>query len=92
MSTYTANMLMDKFLKENDYRSAALAAHEVLLQEYNDNELTLAACLLSCVKYHKYLKDNNAIENESLAFKPAEDPTPKVSLPSSSSSYFWCDY
>lgn len=51
-------MLMDVFLKEKDYYRATLAAHEVLLQEENQNELTLAACLVSCMSYVKHLKDN----------------------------------
>jgi hypothetical protein len=59
-------MLMDHYLKANDFEKAALAAHEVLLQEYADNELTLTACLLSCLKYLKskpnYL--NEPIEND----------------------------
>lgn len=55
LSSYTANMLMDVFLKENDFKKATLVAHEVMLQEDNKNELTLVACLISCMKY---LKDN----------------------------------
>ena len=44
-------MLMDLYLKQKDYRRACLVAHEVMLQENNKNELTLNACLLSCMKY-----------------------------------------
>jgi hypothetical protein len=51
-------MLMDHFLKENDSRSAALAAHEVMLQECNENQLTLAASLLSCLRYLNQPKKN----------------------------------
>ena len=47
---YTANMLMDYFIKDDDFEKAALVAHEVMLQEMTDNELTLAASLFSCVK------------------------------------------
>lgn len=42
---------MDYFIKQNDFRKAALTAHEVLLQEDSENELTLAASLFSCMKY-----------------------------------------
>jgi hypothetical protein len=49
---------MDVFLKEKDFYRATLAAHEILLQEENQNELTLAACLVSCMNYVKHLKDN----------------------------------
>jgi hypothetical protein len=49
---------MDVFLKENDFKKAALTAHEVMLQEENKNQITLAACLVSCMKYIKYLYDN----------------------------------
>lgn len=41
---------MDAFLKQDDVDRAALIAHEVMLQEYVDNPLTLAACLVSCLK------------------------------------------
>lgn len=44
---------MDYFVKEGDFEKAALAAHEVMLQEINDNELTLAASILSCIKCAK---------------------------------------
>jgi hypothetical protein len=44
-------MLMGMYLKTNDYRRASLAAHEIMLQEFSENELTLSACLLSCMKY-----------------------------------------
>jgi hypothetical protein len=44
-------MLMDMYLKSNDYRRASLVAHEVMLQESSENEMTLSACLLSCMKY-----------------------------------------
>lgn len=50
MDAYTANMLMDIYLKNQDVVRASLVAHEVMLQEYTDNPLTLAACLLSCLK------------------------------------------
>jgi hypothetical protein len=42
---------MDLYLKNNDYKRASLVAHEVMLQEMNENEMTLSACLLSCMKY-----------------------------------------
>lgn len=41
---------MDYFIKNNDYQNSALVAHEIMLQENTENELTLTACLLSCLK------------------------------------------
>ena len=42
---------MDTFVKKNDFERAALTAHEVMLQEFNQNEITLAACLFTCFKH-----------------------------------------
>ncbi len=42
---------MDYYIKQNDLKRASLVAHEVMLQELTDNQLTLAACLFSCLKY-----------------------------------------
>jgi hypothetical protein len=50
-------MLMDTYVKKKDYEKAALTAHEVMLQENNENPLTLAACLVSCMNYLKELKE-----------------------------------
>lgn len=44
-------MLMDTYLKQDEVEKAALVAHEVMLQENGENGLTLAACLLSCLKW-----------------------------------------
>lgn len=41
---------MDYFIKKNDYQNSALVAHEIMLQENSENELTLTASLLSCLK------------------------------------------
>lgn len=57
LDTYTATMLMDLFVKENDFVRAALAAHEIMLQELNDNELALTACLYSCYKHLSEQRD-----------------------------------
>lgn len=43
-------MLMDYFVKNENYKNAALTAHEIMLQENSENELTLTACLLTCLK------------------------------------------
>lgn len=51
LDSYTATMLMDVFVKEKDFERAALAAHEVMLQEFNENQLTLTASLYSCFKH-----------------------------------------
>lgn len=66
VDSYTANMLMDYFIKENDFEKAALTAHEVMLQEINENEITLAASLLSCSKCSLEQKDTlEQIDEES---------------------------
>jgi len=51
-------MLMDNFIKKKDYVKAALVAHEILLQENSENELTLSACLFSCMHFLDGLKKN----------------------------------
>ena len=56
---------MDYFIKEGDFKKAALTAHEVMLQEINDNELTLAASILSCVKCENQLESSTNNEDES---------------------------
>ncbi len=48
---------MDAFIKQNEYTNAALAAHEVMLQEIDVNELSIAACVLSCVQCSKNALD-----------------------------------
>ncbi|RNA30396.1 28S ribosomal mitochondrial-like [Brachionus plicatilis] len=50
LDSYTANMLMDYFIKNGDHKNAALTAHEIMLQENAENEFTLAVCLLTCFK------------------------------------------
>lgn len=57
---------MDVYLKEKDSKRAALVAHEVMLQEYDKNELTLTASLLSCMKYlsEKHEDDSNVQESK----------------------------
>lgn len=46
---------MDVFFKRNDFEQAALVAHEIMLQENAENVLTLAACLVACLKCVKKL-------------------------------------
>ncbi|XP_050436940.1 uncharacterized protein LOC126843437 [Adelges cooleyi] len=48
---YLNNLLMDKFLKENNFRDAAKIAANQMLQEEFDNEITKSLALYSCVKY-----------------------------------------
>lgn len=72
LDSFTATMLMDSFVKENDYVRAALAAHEVMLQELNENELTLTACLYSCYMHLTEQRDTNinAASSENQDEKP----------------------
>jgi len=48
---YLSNLLMDTFLKENDFRNAAVIASNQMLQEEFDNDITKAMGLYSCLKY-----------------------------------------
>jgi hypothetical protein len=69
---------MDTYVKNKDYEKAALVAHEVMLQENNENPLTLAACLVSCMNYIKELKEGK-IEPQKPA-EPEEQDEQKVNL------------
>jgi len=74
-------MLMDSFIKRKDYQKAALIAHEVLLQENSENELTLAASLYSCMKYIAELRANKQdLENESSEESKQNEEEEKVKL------------
>lgn len=55
---------MDYFIREKDFEKAALTAHEVMLQEMTDNQLTLAACLFSCVKCSRESLDTYVQQDE----------------------------
>jgi hypothetical protein len=57
-------MLMDIYLKNGEIDKAALVAHEVMLQENSDNQLTLAACLVYCMNYLKKLGNEDVIQEE----------------------------
>jgi len=48
---YLSNLLMDTFLKENDFRNAAVIASNQMLQEEFDNDITKTMGLYSCLKY-----------------------------------------
>ncbi|CAI6368406.1 unnamed protein product [Macrosiphum euphorbiae] len=48
---YLCNLLMDRFIKENDVRNAAVIASNQMLQEELDNDITKAMGLYSCLKY-----------------------------------------
>jgi len=48
---YLCNLLMDRFIKENDIRNAAVIASNQMLQEELDNDITKAMGLYSCLKY-----------------------------------------
>ena len=66
---------MDIFIKKKDLVKAALVAHEIMLQENVDNELTLSACLFSCMSYLDEIKRNNI---EVVEQKQEESNQPKV--------------
>lgn len=48
---YLCNLLMDKFIKENNFRNAAIIASNQMLQEELDNDITKTMGLYSCLKY-----------------------------------------
>lgn len=48
---YLCNLLMDTFIKEDDYRNAAVVASNQMLQEELDNDITKTMGLYSCLKY-----------------------------------------
>lgn len=48
---YLSNLLMDTFIKENNFRNAAVVASNQMLQEELDNDITKAMSLYSCLKY-----------------------------------------
>ncbi|XP_026810749.1 28S ribosomal protein S27, mitochondrial [Rhopalosiphum maidis] len=48
---YLCNFLMDRFIKDNDIRNAAVVISNQMLQEELDNDITKAMGLYSCLKY-----------------------------------------
>lgn len=48
---YLCNLLMDAFVKENNYRDAAVIASNQMLQEELDNDITRAMGLYVCLRY-----------------------------------------
>lgn len=48
---YLCNLLMDYFIKKNDFRNASVIASNQMLQEELDNDITKAMGLYSCLKY-----------------------------------------
>lgn len=48
---YLCNLLMDTFIKNNDYRNAAVIASNQMLQEELDNDITRTLGLYSCLKF-----------------------------------------
>lgn len=51
LDTYTANLLLDRLLRANNYRLAAKVASNLMLQEDFDNEISRNFSLLACYKY-----------------------------------------
>lgn len=54
---YSLNLLMDTFYKNEDFVSGARVASHLMLQEEQDNPLTVAMALLHCFKYLNDPKD-----------------------------------
>lgn len=48
---YLSNLLMDTFIKEKNFRNAAVIASNQMLQEEFDNDITKTMGLYSCLKY-----------------------------------------
>ncbi|CAH1708246.1 28S ribosomal protein S27, mitochondrial [Aphis gossypii] len=48
---YLCNLLMDRFIKDNDIRNATVIVSNQMLQEELDNDITKAMGLYSCLKY-----------------------------------------
>ena len=54
--------MMDLYLEEANYAKSAQVAIEIMLQEYNENQITMAFSLFSCWNYiDKILKSADAI-------------------------------
>jgi hypothetical protein len=51
IDNYTVNMLMNHYLTEKNYKNAAYAAHELMLEELNTNDLSMLAAAYCCLKY-----------------------------------------
>ena len=62
VDSFTANMIMDFYLRKSHFKMAALCAHEVMLQELSENQLTLAHSLQSCLKYIWSVKSSQDAE------------------------------
>nr|CAG4647882.1 EOG090X05Q1 [Moina brachiata] len=53
LDSYLSNLLMDSFLKEENYRDAAKVAIQLMLQEEFDHPITTPLALYSCYTYLK---------------------------------------
>lgn len=77
LDTYNANRLMDVLLEDKSFTQSAQIAVEVMLQEFNDNPITLGFCLLSSWKYLNSVVNNpnatvESIDSESSADKDSK--------------------
>jgi hypothetical protein len=68
---------MDVLLEDKNYTQSAQIAVEVMLQEFNDNPITLGFCLLSSWKYLNSVVNNpnatvESTESESSADKDSK--------------------
>ncbi|CAH0717223.1 unnamed protein product, partial [Brenthis ino] len=69
---YTANILLDKLLNEQNYEIAANVASLIMLQEDFSNEITNAMCQYAC---YKYLMTTKEVEK-----KPSSEPNKKEKI------------
>lgn len=61
---YLSNLLMDTFIKENNFRNAAVIISNQMLQEELDNDITKAMGLYSCLKYISNPSEWNEVKVE----------------------------
>lgn len=51
LDNYTANLLLDKLIKANDFKSAARVSTLLMLQEQYDDEITRALSIYACYRF-----------------------------------------
>ena len=79
VDSFTANMIMDYYLRKSNFKLATLCAHEVMLQELSENQLTLGHSLQSCLKYIwsiKSSKDATQLEEFDKEQSPQQQADP----------------
>jgi len=61
---YLSNLMMDTFIKQNNFRNAAVIASNQMLQEELDNDITKSMGLYSCLKYITNPSEWNDLKEE----------------------------